>query len=758
MGKRREQLSLLCDIGDLAALLSESVDIEIFLQRTVRLVAGNLKADVCSIYLYDEQAGEVVLRATVGLNPDAVDKLRLKPGEGLVGITMERLQPICEGRATMSPYFRYFEEAHEERFESFLAVPIVRGVEKIGVLVVQHENRYYFDEYDVMTLRATASQLAGAMANARLLMDMSRAMERRKPETVRTESKFIKGKSASPGYAYGAAAVMRESHGGLMTGYDDTEKEKKFDLKDFFVALEKTTQQLESLQEKLAKKLPESASLIFSAHLMILKDAKFIDKIVELMENGTPAPEAVRKVAGDYMRVFLSSQHSYIREKANDMEDLAGRLLNNLLYVSDEEPGHERGKIIIAHDLFPSEMLKLAAEEVMGVVLVSGGVTSHVAILSRSMKIPLIIAEHRDLLYIPDGVPVLLDADIGNIFISPSKKIVDQYETRNKANAEYVPQKTKLAPETRTKDGKRIRLMANINLLSELTLARDLNAEGIGLYRTEFPFLIRNNFPSEEEQYLVYKRLFEVMEGKEVTIRTLDVGGDKVLTYSDYGSEANPELGLRSIRFSLHHMEIFEQQIRAILRAAPPGEKVRIMFPMISSVDEFREARQMVVECMDDLNCDGLLHHPSPSVGTMLEVPSVVEIMDDLARNADFFSIGTNDFVQYMLAVDRTNEKVANYYRPFHPSVLRSIERMSYWANKWNRDISVCGEMAHEPEYIPFLLGVGITTLSVDPQYLTAVQNRISTLKLSDAELYAKELLSQPTLRGTWNVLRRYPK
>ena len=550
MGKRKEQLNLLCDIGDLAALLSESVDIEIFLQRTVSLVAGNLSADVCSVYLYDEQADELVLRATMGLNSEAVGKVRMKLGEGLVGITLERLQPICEGTATMSPYYRYFEEAHEDRFQSFLAVPIRRGVEKIGVLVVQKEQKNYFDEYDVMTLRATASQLAGAMENAKLLIGMNQPKGKKSDRPAEYKGvRFIKGKSASGGYAYADAAVMRESHGGLMTGYDESENGTTFTLKDFFVALEKTTQQLESLQAKLSQRLPESASLIFTAHFMILKDAKFIDKIVGLIEKGTPAPEAIRKVAGDYMRIFLSSPHAYIREKGNDMEDLAGRILKNLLYATADEIGNERGRIIIALDLFPSEMLKLATEDVKGIILVSGGVTSHVAILSRSMKIPLIIAEHRDLLEIPDGAPIILDADIGNIFICPSEKIVDQYETRNRTSQAVAPLKSRLADETMTRDGKRVRLMANINLLSELTLARDLNAEGIGLYRTEFPFLIRNNFPSEQEQYVVYKQLFEVMKGKEVTLRTLDVGGDKVLAYMDSGAEANPELGLRSIRF-----------------------------------------------------------------------------------------------------------------------------------------------------------------------------------------------------------------
>lgn len=755
MGKRRGQLNLLCDIGDLSALLSESVDIEIFLQRTVRLVAQNLNADVCSIYLFDNQADQLVLKATIGLNPDAVNKVCLKVGEGLVGLTLESLQPICEAKASLNPHYRYFEEAHEERFESFLAVPIRRGVEKVGVLVVQHEQENYFDEYDVMTLRVIASQLAGAMENARLLINMHQLDQKQKFTIISKGAEFIKGSPASGGYAFANAAVMKKSHGGLMTGFQDQDKE--YTLKDFFVALEKTTHQLEDLQTKLAQRLPESASLIFTAHFMILKDAKFIDKIVNMIEKRVSPSKAVRSVTRDYVNIFLSSQHAYIREKANDMEDLAGRILKNLHYVNESEHEHDKGRIIIARDLFPSEMLKLATEDVKGIILVSGGITSHVAILSRSMKIPLIIAERPDLLDIPDGVPILLDADIGNIFVRPSDKIIEQYETRNKTRQAVAPLKGKRPELTQTLDGHCVQLMANINLLSELSLAKDLNAEGVGLYRTEFPFLIRTNFPSEEEQYLVYKQLFEVMPGKDVTIRTLDVGGDKVLVYSDSTNESNPELGLRSIRFSLRYLDIFEQQVRAILRAAPPKETLKIMFPMISSVDEFREARQMVHECLDDLKRDGIRHHPKPQIGAMLEIPSVVEIMSELAREADFFSIGTNDFVQYMLAVDRTNEKVASYYRPFHPSVLRAMKRMVSGAQKWEKDISVCGEMAHEPEFIPFLLGIGIKSLSVDPQFIVQVQKQIMSLRLNDAEAYAKELLGQSTIQGVWKILQNYP-
>ncbi|MBI5592414.1 MAG: phosphoenolpyruvate--protein phosphotransferase [Deltaproteobacteria bacterium] len=756
--KKRDHLNLLCDIGDLATLLTGSSNIENFLQRTAVMVSRHLEADVCSIYLFDDQARELVLKATIGLNPEAVNNVRMKSGEGLVGCTLIKQQPIREGSASRNPQFKYFEEAGEDRFESFLSVPISRGIENIGVLVVQHEKRDYFDEMDVMALRAAASQLASAIENARLLMSMNTPQSLAVNTAVLEQLKFIRGESAGIGYARAPSTIFGKSHDWLLS--EVSECDADYTLKHFYRAIQLTIDQLQELQSRVAERLPESASLIFTAHFMILKDERFIQEIIQHIEKGVPPPEAVRMVARHYIALFSSSPYMYLREKVNDMEDLAGRILANFQLRDMEAPLQCKGRIVIARELYPSDILKLASEEVAGIILVSGGVTSHVAILARSMQIPLIIADRPELLTLPEETAVLMDAASlslgGNIYVNPSEKVIQQFESRNLAKAETSLLADAMTPITETRDGQRIHLLANINLLSELALARDLKAEGIGLYRSEFPFLIRNNFPSEQEQYPIYKRLFDEMPDKTITIRTLDVGGDKILAYSDATGESNPELGLRSIRFSLRNPDIFEQQIKAILRAGAEAKSIRIMFPMISSVDEFKEARALVEDCGDDLQRQHLSHHPGPKIGMMIELPSVMEIMDTLAVEADFFSIGTNDFVQYMLAVDRTNEKVAEYYQPWHPSVLRSLARIVSIVIQQNKEISICGEMAHEPEYISFFLGIGVRNLSVDPQFLPLVQRTIRRLSLTDAIEYARNLLSESTLKGTREIMDRY--
>ncbi len=752
--KKRDHLNLLCDIGDLATLLTGSTNIENFLQRTADMVSRHLEAEVCSIYLFDDQSRELVLKATIGLNPEAVNQIRMKPGEGLVGSTLIKQQPICEGSASRNPRFKYFEESGEERFESFLSVPISRGVENIGVLVVQHEMRDYFDEVDVMALRAAASQLASAIENARLLMSMNSPKPLAADTAVLEQLKFVRGESAGNGYASAPSTVFGKSHGWLLS--EASESESAYTLKHFYRAIELTVEQLQELQSRVAERLPESASLIFTAHFMILKDERFIQEILRHIEKGMSPPEAVRIVARHYITLFSASPYMYLREKVNDMEDLAGRILANFQLRDMEAPLQCKGRIVIARELYPSDILKLASEEVAGIILVSGGVTSHVAILARSMQIPLIIADRPELLALPEETALLMDADIGNIYVNPSAKVIHQFENRNQARAATSLLTDVMTPVTETRDGHRIHLLANINLLSELALARDLKAEGVGLYRSEFPFLIRNNFPSEQEQYPIYKRLFDEMPDKSVTIRTLDVGGDKTLAYSDATGESNPELGLRSIRFSLRNPDVFEQQIKAILRAGVDARSPRIMFPMISSVDEFQTARRLVKDCGQDLHRQGLSHHPGPEIGMMIELPSVMEIMDELAAEADFFSIGTNDFVQYMLAVDRTNEKVAEHYQPWHPSVLRSLARIVNAVIQQNKEISICGEMAHEPEYIPFFLGIGVRSLSADPQFLPLVQQTIRRLSLADAVEYAQMLLSESTLKGTRKIMDRY--
>jgi phosphotransferase system enzyme I (PtsP) len=749
-GLRRSEkdiLGLLCDIGELSARLAGSSDLKSILNQIVEMVANHLHSDVCSIYLYDDVAETLTLRATVGLNPDRVGSVQIEIREGLIGRSLRELRPICVENASSHPDYKRIDGLNEERFESFLAVPILKGVEKIGVLVVQREHRGAFGEKDVMALRATASQLASAIETARILMELQ-GQDASRPARGHPDRqvKLVKAEVASKGFAY--ATVLIHDPTRSRRSLSTRSFGRQYSVEELRAALTATSEQLQSLQKRVGRRLPEMASLIFDAHLMMLKDHAFVGEMLSRAESGENPPLAVQHVSRKYADLLIASNHAYIREKAQDVEDLSQRILANL---TGTETGvdvavTDREHVIVARELYPSDVLKLVTSNVKGVVLVSGGVTSHVSILARSLELPLVIAQDQRLLDLDPKSKILLDAELGNIHVNPDEEIVETFRDRNQARRAVGKFTASSKPETYTRDGHRVRLLANVNLLTDLALVRQVQAEGVGLYRSEFPFLIRTALPSEEEQYVIYNRLLDELDGHELTFRTLDVGGDKLLSYFDESVEENPALGLRAIRFSMRHMDVFRQQIRALLRAGAGGDRLRIMFPMIAGIEDFLQARRVVDQCIEELSSEKLAHCDDAQVGVMVEVPSAVATVDVLAKEADFLCVGTNDLTQFLLAVDRTNEKVASYFRSHHPAMLRALARVAKAGREAGREVSVCGEMAHETRFAAFLVGIGVGAFSVDPRYLPELQRRIEELDMPSAQRRAKELLDCTTL------------
>lgn len=750
-----DHLKQVADISEITALLSESPDIQGFLNRAVIMVAEHLAADVCSIYLFGDSTRQLVLSATRGLAPEAVGRVQLGMGEGLVGKAMKELRPICMANASKSPDYKYFPEAGEDPYDAFLAVPILRGIEKIGVLVVQRDEKHLFNNSEVMAMRALTAQLASAIETVRAMRQVAHPVAAPQPDM--SEELFVGGHFASPGYAFAPSVVYARLPVRGILKQNSAAGTGAGDRADLERALDETGKQLERLQTEVGATLPEVASLIFESHMMMLKDDTFKGAMIAKMEEGIPARRAVAEVASDYMATFESSTHDYLREKAHDIGDLALRLLANLSGDVEAPEQHWNGRVLIVHQLLPSDILKVTLANVAGIVQVGGGLTAHVSLLLRSLGIPMVIANDVRLMRVASGTNVLLDADVGNVYVNPSEAVTERFQKREKVRETVDVQKGRMADRTVMQDGEPVTLLANINLLSELDLALDLKAEGVGLYRTEFPFLVRQTLPSENDQVAVYARLFERMRGHDVTIRTLDAGGDKVLACFDDAGEPNPAMGLRSTRLTLRHSDVFDQQLRAILRAANDVEQLRIMFPMIASLDEFTMARDRVLRCAVELEQEGISAARNPMIGMMVELPAVLEIIDAFAREADFFSIGTNDFIQYMLAVDRTNERVAEYYRPHHPSVLRGLKRIADAALQAGINCAVCGEMAHDTHFVPFFLGIGIRHLSVDPHYLSAVQACVMDWSSQAAEGYAGRLLSKCTIAEIEPLLTETP-
>ncbi len=738
---KTDHIKMLCDIAELDNIFVQSSSLEICIEKMVEMVADHIHSDVCSIYLYEENTKNLVLKATQGLNPKFINNLKLKLGEGLVGLSLKLKKPINEKNAKDNPNYKFIPELSEEIYGSFLAVPLLRGKNRIGVLVVQRGNDRNFSKNDLLALRATASQLATMIENIQYLILLESHGVVNKAEIDIDELKFIKGKTSSQGYFYGKAVVFSQTSDLVW------ENEKAgIGISEFEKAIIKTELELESLQNLVGERLSDAASLIFTAQLMMLKDPGYVNGIKDNIKSGITPCNSVVNIFNKYKKIFLSSPNELIQEKVQDLQDLSQKVIDNIIGLKKEKDV-VREKIVITRDLFPSDLLQLSAENVGGIIMVGGGVTSHISILARSLNIPLVFTDNVALLNLPQNeIDVLVDGEIGNIYVNPEDEIVEKFRERNRARIEFEKIDDFSRQLAKTSDGHHVNLMININLLSDLKNVGENEIGGVGLYRTEFPFMIRNSFPSEEEQYAIYNKLVNEMKGKIITFRTLDIGGDKVLPYYSSFKEENPFLGMRSIRFSLSHEDIFKDQLRAILRASV-GEDVKIMFPMISSVDELRKCKEILKECVDELEEADVPHNSDPEIGIMVELPSAVTIIDDLAEESDFFSIGTNDLIQYTLAVDRTNEKVSHLYLSHHPAVIKSLKIISDSAQKYGIDVSVCGDMASNEQYLKFFLGIGVRNFSIDTIYIPKIKKVISKIEIEESEDFANKMLSYKTIK-----------
>lgn len=743
MAVRKDNIELVWSISELSSLFGKRTNIDGFLQDVVDHIAEHMQSDVCSIYLLDESGRRLVLRANRGLDPDAVGRVHLSLGEGITGTAVKELRPIREAHASRSPRYKFIPNTREEEYQSFLAVPIRHGLNRIGALVVQHRRPDQFTRHDTRALQTIAGQLAATLENVEMLMELhTRSDSDEVPAARRSES--IRCHVASEGIAVGRI-VHLHAHD-LLAEHDspDTGDQEAA----FRAALERTDSQIETIHRDLDERISDLANLIFSSHLLMLRDQEFSGEMIRLIREGSTAHESVRQVVHRYVNLLAASSNPRTREKVHDIRDLGQRLVRNLK-GGEEAHGDLRARVVIAHEMYPSDLVRLAAQHAEGLVLTGGGNTAHLTILARSLEIPSVLLRARREDELPEGELVAVDAYEGIIHRNPHQTLLDQFQTTQAARQTDRPgHAPSPAP---TADGVEVELLANVNILHDVELAVRAGAMGIGLYRSEFPFLVRNDFPSEAEQYRIYRRIVERAEEGPVVLRTLDVGGDKLFGDREY-QESNPFLGLRGIRFSLAHPELFDDQLRAILRAGADRD-LRILFPMVASLDEFLRARERVRDVSADLADEGLEHHRHPKLGVMIELPSAVECCDEFAREADFLSIGSNDLVMYLLAVDRSNEQVERLYNPYHPAVLRALCRVIKTARRHGTHVSMCGEIGSSPLMIRFLIGCGLRSISADPARLSRIRDEIRSVTTTKSQEFSAELLRQPSVGDVQRVI-----
>ncbi|MGN7357655.1 phosphoenolpyruvate--protein phosphotransferase [Paenibacillus sp. SAF-054] len=551
---------------------------------------------------------------------------------------------------------------------------------------------------------------------------------------------MIQGIGASAGIAIGKAFVLPNWEWDLPeTSIDAVDLANEFER--LYEGIRTSKNEIEYIKNEFRDMVGEEESSIFDAHLAILDDPVFMNEIQGVIERQYKAAEvAVKEAIDHFVTMFDLLDDEYMKERAMDIKDVGNRLLKHLLGAPEITlPSDTQPYVLVVKELSPSQLAHLNPSHVLGVVTMLGGKTSHSSIMARALGIPLVAGiEGKLATPIQTGDLIVLDGESGHMFVNPEKRIVEQFEClRTEQQVKKEQLELLSSVESVTKDGIHMRLSANISSVKELELAMKYGALGVGLFRTEFLYMDRAAFPSEDEQFDVYRQVVQNMEGRSTVIRTLDIGGDKQLDYFPLPQEDNPFLGFRAIRISLERQELFQTQLTAILRASAYG-KVKIMYPMISSVDEVRQANQILRRAMDDLDARGIAYDADIQVGVMIEIPAAVIIADLLAEESDFFSIGTNDLVQYVLAVDRMNEQIAHMYHPYHPAILRMLRTIVEAAGKAGIPVSVCGEMAGDERSIPLWLELGVHDLSMSIQSLLRVKHRILNTTAEDARSTAQ--------------------
>ncbi|WP_250656627.1 phosphoenolpyruvate--protein phosphotransferase [Alkalimarinus coralli] len=709
-------------------------DLQHALDIIVSRVQAAMDTDVCSVYLFDPASNRYRLMATEGLNQDAVGKVSLGHSEGLVGLVGVREEPINLQDAPSHPRYRYFPETGEERYHSFLGVPIIHRRKVLGVIVVQQQSiKRCFDEGEEAFLVTVSAQLAAIIAHSEAT-DVMGGLSL-SGEAARDIN--FKGVAGAPGVAIGHSVVIFPP-ADLDAVPDKVSENKELEAQRFKDAIASVRQDIQAVGNKLADQLRPEEQALFDVYLGILDDNALAGEVLGRIKAGNWAQGALRDVIKEYVGHFEMMGDAYLRERAVDIKDLGRRVLAYLEQSDQKEREYPDNTILVSDELTPAMLGEVPRNKLIGLVSVRGSGNSHVAILARAMGIPTVMG----LVDIPvsqlDSRELVVDGYNGQIHASPSAELRAFYNSIVEEEKELVKglETLKNQPCT-TQDGHRVSVWVNTGLMTDVVRSLSNGAEGVGLYRTEVPFMINERFPSEQEQRDCYREQLEAFSPNIVTMRTLDIGGDKALTYFPINEE-NPFLGWRGIRVTLDHPEIFLVQVRAMLKASEGLDNLRIMLPMVCNVSEVEEALHLIYRVYHEVREEGI-NVSMPQVGVMIEVPGAVYQIKELAERVDFLSVGSNDLTQYLLAVDRNNPRVAGLYHSFHPAVLQALTKIAVDAKCAGTQLSICGELAGDPAGAVLLMAMGYEALSMNASNLPRVKSVIRNIDLE----WARELLSK---------------
>jgi phosphotransferase system enzyme I (PtsP) len=705
----------------------------------VNQVKRSMDTSVCSIYLHDSKNDSYALMATDGLNEEAIGKVNLSSDEGLVGLVASRAEPINLEEASAHPKFSFHPNTNEQLFHSFLGSPIIHQRKVLGVLVVQDEIPRRYDESEESFLVTVAAQLSGVIAHADATGELNIALY---PQDKSINERIYSGVASAPGIAVGNILVMNSNTSLKAVPMRKAESVDN-ELTQFRKAMSLVKSDMRALDKSMVGILSDQERALFDAYVCMLDDQALGGEVIVLInEHGLSAQSAWAQVVLNHINMFESMTDSYLRERASDLEDLGRRVLS---YLQTAEPSRKKfpdNIVLVGEDLSAASFASVPIEKIIAITSVKGSRNSHLAILGRAIGIPTVMGA-VDLPWSNlDGKEAIVDGHNGNIIISPGSKLRKTYQEQVLEEKLLVENLERLTDEPcETIDGYKVSLWVNTGLRIDSMLSLDRGAEGVGLYRSEIPFLMLDRFPSEEEQRKFYREQLETFSPRPVTMRTLDIGGDKDLPYFPI-KEDNPFLGWRGIRVCLDHPEIFLVQLRAMLKASEGLNNLSLLLPMISSLAELEGSLKLIDQVYDELTSEEGYSLQKPWLGAMIEVPAAVYQIKEFARKVDFLSVGTNDLTQYLLAVDRNNPRVASLYDVFHPSVLRALKTVVDGAKEEHTPISVCGEMAGDPIGAVLLMAIGFPVLSMSATSLLRVKGILRQISLTDAKDLFNDVIS----------------
>ncbi|CDH44803.1 Phosphoenolpyruvate-protein phosphotransferase PtsP [Candidatus Contendobacter odensis Run_B_J11] len=747
ISNRKESRFMLEILRRIVQDVGAAPDLSSALAITVNRIRAAMKVAACTVYLADEDNRSHVLMATAGLNPQAVGRVRLGHHQGLVGLVAERQEPLNVADAPRHPRFHPVCEVCEEGYHAFLGVPLIQYRRVLGVLVVQDSAVRQFDSEEVDFLVTIAAQLASILNHAIL---SGATQELLNP--LNTHTRALQGVAGAPGVAMGAVTIPH-----LLADLDDVpdrlSQEVASEEAAFHAAIAAVEQELREASDRLAPLLPPTEQALFTVYRMMLSSDSLIEDTLGGIRAGRWAPTAWRDAVLARVRLLEQAEDSYLSTRAEDIRDLGRRVLQHLRAGPDQHPHPAAGRcVLVAEDMSVAHLAAVPPEQLAGIVCLRGSALSHVALLARAMGIPAVMGLGDRPLGRFEGSDIIVDGYHGRVYVNPDPATRAEYRQLMDTEAALTVGLGKLRDlPAETQDGYHIPLYAKAGLLTDIAAARDSGAEGIGLYRTEFAYMVRESFPSEDEQYQIYRRMLAAFAPQPVVMRTLDIGGDKTLPYFTI-EENNPFLGWRGMRFTLDHPEIFVTQLRAMLRANVELDNLRILFPMITTVEELDEALRLLARADQELREEGW-PVTRPPVGVMIEVPSAAWQTGQLARRADFLSVGTNDLTQYTLAVDRDNARVAGLYDNLHPAVLKTVAYIIENGHRSGRPVNLCGEMAADPGAAVLLLGMGVDSLSASATSVPRVKWAIRSFSHAEARELARQALELETARAVRQLL-----